>query len=266
MPHDPGVKALLVVALMAHPAWADDPLFAKARAAIERGDLDEAARQGQLAGPAAVERALRGTDRMSSLAAIAAAPGCEDAAELLPALAVVARGTDRRTAIPAARAAWTIARAIAVRDPDDDIAAEQLANDRARWAAIAADGTRWIEVRVAALATVAVLAAPDLGYELAPLLADRDPDLRAAAIALIPQPTPAAARTPLAAALVHDADDRVALAAAQALCADLVADPAAPILDAIGDAGLARIKTLVTLKGSPAAIRDANRCLAAKRH
>jgi len=96
------------------------------------------------------------------------------------------------------------------------------------------------------------------------MLADPDPDLRAAAIALIPQPTAAALRAPLVETLLHDADDRVALAAAQALCADLVADPPAPILDALGEPGLAKIRTLVAMKASPGPIRDATRCLSAR--
>ena len=44
-------------------------------AAIERGDLDEAARQGALAGPGVVEQALRSNVRETVLAGIVAAPG-----------------------------------------------------------------------------------------------------------------------------------------------------------------------------------------------
>src|SRR3954471_2490664 len=89
--------------------------IASMTAALDRGDIDEAARQGALAGPAVVEKALAAKlapgktttaqARTMRLAAIAAAPITEDAAELLPDLAELAAGPDRRTAIPAARAA-----------------------------------------------------------------------------------------------------------------------------------------------------------------
>src|SRR5690242_17585325 len=127
------------------------------RAALERGDLDEAARQGALAGPVVVERALRSPDRLTRLAAIAAAPITVDRAELLGPLARAADGADRRTAIPAARAARTIARELAARPRPDDIAADDVATWRAAWAALAMRGDRWIELRVVALDTAAAL-------------------------------------------------------------------------------------------------------------
>src|SRR5262245_32894287 len=92
--------------------------IASMTAALDRGDVDEAARQGALAGPAAVGRALGSRERSTQLAAIAAAPDVEDRAELLAALADVAAGPDRRTAIPAARAARSIARGLQAL-PDD---------------------------------------------------------------------------------------------------------------------------------------------------
>ncbi|HEX7836134.1 MAG TPA: hypothetical protein VF469_01660, partial [Kofleriaceae bacterium] len=64
--------------------------LAAMRAAIERGDLDEAARQGALAGPAVVERALASRDRRIQLAAIAASPIVQHRAELLAPLARLA--------------------------------------------------------------------------------------------------------------------------------------------------------------------------------
>ena len=71
-------------------------------------------------------------------------------------------------------------------------------------------------------------------------------------------------RPALAGALAKDTDNAVALAAANALCFDLVADAPGPILDAIGPAGMTRLKSLV--EGAPAkAVRDAKRCLTAKR-
>jgi hypothetical protein len=245
------------------------------RAAIERGDLYEAARQGALAGPAVVERALGAADRPTRIAAIAAAPITEDRAELLDALARAAAGADRRTAIPAASAARQIARELARNNPPDDLAGEDLAAWRTAWAALAMRGDRWIELRILALDTAAALYhALDhvgAGVDLAAALHDPDPAFRRAAASTVALPAPAATHAALAAAAATDPDPDVALAAAQSLCLsiDLTADPAAnarPILDALGAAGLARVRALVTAGRLPAApvVRDAARCLAAE--
>ena len=101
--------------------------IAAMRAALERGDLDEAVRQGALAGPVVVERALHAGDRATRLAGIAAAPVVEDRAELLDALADAAGGPDRRTAIPAAAAARAIARELERQGRPDDLAADDVA-------------------------------------------------------------------------------------------------------------------------------------------
>ena len=246
------------------------------RHATERGDVDEIARVGVLAGPAVVERALEADDRMAQLGGIVAAPAVAQREQLLPALAEVARGGDQRTALPAAWAARAIAPRSRQEDRPDDVAAEDVADWRAMWLALAMRGDRWIEVRTAALATAAELARVggggssdvDVGFELAAVLADPDPALRAAALALVPQPAPTALRATIAAAVANEAGPRVALVAAQALCADLVADDPAPVLAALGDAGLARIRALVTTipddaRADIGAIRDVARCLAA---
>ena len=229
--------------------------------AFERGDLDETSRQGMLAGPAVVEGALSATTRSTQLAAIVAAPRVEGSAELLPALATRAGGGDRRTAIPAARAARTIARELATRELPDDLATDDIAGWRAQFDQLAGNPQRFIEVRVLALDTVTSLAQildpGALGFDLATALGDVDPAYRAIAIANVPRPTPAPAMAPLANTVKNDADDKVALEAAQVLCGD---DPAAarPLLAA---QGLDRIKKLVA--GKPArTIRDASRCLA----
>ena len=230
-------------------------------AAYERGDLDETARQGELAGPVVVERALHSKVRTTVLAAIVAAPVVEDRAELLPALARLADGADRRTAIPAARAARAIATELAHHALADDVAADDIATWRADFEAI---GKREhvIEVRVAALDTAAALAhvldPADLGFDLAAALGDRDPALRIGALELVPRPLPPALRTSVAAAVTSDVDPAVALAAAQVLCADVADDPAATRA-ALGERGLERIRVLV--KDHPGA-RDASRCLA----
>lgn len=215
-------------------------------AAMDRDDLDEASRQGALAGPSVVERALAAPSRTARLAGIAAAPAVEDRAELIPALARLASGPDRRTAIPAALAARTIARRLAQHELPDDLAADDVASWRASCEAIARRGELFVEVRVIALETAAELArAIDpgaLGFELPALLADSDPALRAAAVDLVPRPVPAALRPALVATFTGDADPQVRLAAAAALCSD--------------DGDLDRLRALVKDPGSAGA-----RCL-----
>lgn len=241
--------------------------LATMRAAIERGDVDEAARQGTLAGPAVIAEALAAADRPARLAGIAAAPSATDRESLLGPLARVAAGADRRTALPAARAARVIARELATRiDLPDDLAPEDVAGWRELYVGLARDRDRWIDLRVIALDTAAALdrapgGAHGLAIDLGAALAEPDPAFRRAAIALVPAPVPGAMRAPLAAAVAKDADAGVALAAAAALCGDLAVDPAPPILDALGGAGVDRIRALVAGKGPPALIRDAKRCL-----
>ncbi len=241
--------------------------LATMRAAIDRGDIDEAARQGMLAGPAVIAQALRAPDRSARLAGIAAAPSATDREELLGPLAKLAAGADRRTSIPAARAARLIARELAGRiDLPDDVAPDDVGTWKRAYLDLARDRDRWIELRVIALDTAAALdRAPSetlgLGIEIADALADPDPAFRRAAIALVPAPVPVAMRAPLASTIAKDTDADVALAAAAALCADVATDPVQPIVDALGGPGLDRIRSLVTTKGPPAAIRDAKRCL-----
>ena len=214
--------------------------------AFERGDIDEAARQGALAGPAVVERALAAKARTTKLAAIAAAPITEDRAELLVDLADVAASPDRRVAIPAARAARVIAQQLAQHDLPDDLAQQDLDAWRARFLSIATNADHIVEVRLACLDTAQALG----GFGLAPLLADSDPLVRAEAIDLQPRPVDPALRAELAQTVARDADPQVALAAARLLCAD---DPAAGTA-ALGTVGTARLAKLPR-------DRDAARCL-----
>jgi hypothetical protein len=228
--------------------------------AYERGDVDEAGRQGMLAGPVTVEQGLRSTVRTTQLAAIAAAPAVEARPELLPALADAAGSADRRVAIPAARAARAIARELAKKDLPDDIGDDDVMTWRALFDQIAHARPRFIEVRVLALDTVASLAqthsTTSIGFDLAGALDDPDPAFRRAAVQLVPRPTPASLRAALADAVKTDADEKVALGAAQALCGD----DREPALALLGAQGLDRIKKLVAGK-PPRATRDAIRCL-----
>jgi hypothetical protein len=237
--------------------------IASMTAAVERGDLDEAARQGALAGPNVVEQALRSKTRSTVLAGIVAAPTTEDRAELLPVLARVAGGGDRRTAIPAALAARTIAEQLAKKDLADDIAAEDIQTWRAVFEVLAITKGRVIEVRVASLETAAalehVIDPAQLGFDLGHALADPDPLLRAAALELVPRPTAAALRAVIVPVL-GDSDTAVTLAAAQTLCAD-VADDASAVKAALGTDGIAKIKAIVKAHPNAIEVRDASRCL-----
>ncbi len=231
-------------------------------AAVDRGDLDEAARQGALAGPAVVERALASKVRSTVLAGIVAAPAVEDRAELLPALARLAAGHDRRTAIPAARAARTIASALSKKDLPDDLAPDDLQGWRSSFEQLAFAGTGLIEARVAALETAAALEHAidprELGFDLARALGDTDPALRIAALTLVPRPSAVALRAALVTA-IEDRDADVALTAAQTLCTDIADDPAG-VKAALGGAR-AQLEALVKTHPNAAESRDAARCL-----
>ncbi len=228
--------------------------IASMTAAVDRGDLDEAARQGALAGPAVVEKALHSKVRATVLAGIVAAPSVEDRVELVPALATVAAGSDRRTALPAARAAREIALGLAKKDLADDIAPDDLEQSRALFEQIALSRSP-IEVRVAALETASalehVLDPDQLGFDLSRALADVDPALRAAALGAIDRI--AIAQRPVIVAALGDRDPTVALAAARALCAD---EDLPGIKAALGEPGLAQVKALAKSHAA-----DVARCL-----
>lgn len=233
--------------------------IASMTAAVERGDPDEAARQGAMAGPRVVDQALRSKVRETVLAGIVAAPVCEDRAELLVPLARVAGGGDRRTAIPAARAARTIAEQLAKKELADDIAADDVQAWRDAYEQLALGKGRLIEVRVAALETAAALGHVGdpmaLGFDLAKVMVDPDPALRVAALELVPRPTAKAMYAVIVPAL-GDSSSAVSLAAAETLCADAGDDPAA-VKAALGPTGMAQVKAIA--KAHPAA-KDLARC------
>jgi hypothetical protein len=159
--------------------------IASMTAALDRGDLDEVARQGALAGPRVVEDALASRDRTAQLAGIVAAPAVEDGVELLPALARIAGGADRRTAIPAARAALAIARGFGRHERPDDLAPDDVEARRASFADLARSPEHLVEARVLALETAHALAAGgELGFDLPAAIADPDPDVALAAAAI----------------------------------------------------------------------------------
>ncbi|MFT3697361.1 MAG: hypothetical protein QM831_29735 [Kofleriaceae bacterium] len=219
-------------------------------AAVERGDLDEAARQGMEAGPAIVAQALHAKSRTTILAGIVASPAVEDRAELLPDLAKLAGSGDRRIAIPAARAAKQIADLLGKKELPDDIATDDVQAWRASFEQLAVTRGYPIEVRVASLETAAalehVIDRDQLGFDLTKVLADPDPLLRIAALDLVPRPIEGALRAAIVNA-ISDSNDGVALAAANIACAD----------EDKSGVDLARVKALV--KAHPAT--EAARCI-----
>jgi len=180
-----------------------------------------------------------------------------------PSLARLAAGHDRRTAVPAVRAAQTIAEALSKRELPDDLAADDPQGWRSAFEQLALSPRALIEVRVAALETAAALEHAidphELGYDLGHALGDPDPALQLAAVTLVPRPTAAALRAPLVVALA-DRDASVALAAAQTLCADADDDLGA-VRAALGEAGLAQLHALVKAHATASEARDAARCL-----
>lgn len=273
-PYDGGVvrawkfAVLAGLVLLIGPARAGAP--SRLERALEARDPDALAAAGQALGPAALEQALAAPSRRTVLAATFAAPSAERPWSLLEPLAAAARGPDRPIAVGAAHAARAIARALDRQTVlDEDVPADVVQTALTAWRDVGADASRWTDVRVAALETGRALAdalgedagADDLPYRLETALADPDPEIRRAALELVPHDA-----VPLAtvAALLHDADSIVAVVAAQVLCAGLAFDDApAPILAAAGSAGLARIRALVAMPGQPpTAVLDAARCLA----
>lgn len=245
------------------------------RGALLSGSTDEVERAARNAGSRRLSIALAGadSDRVLALAAADGAPFAEDAVWLLVPLAVAAGSPDRPLAVRAARAAARIAgtldrTALLTADVPPDWTRARVHELRA----IAADPSRWTDVRVLALEAAARLhraleldAGPaDAPYDLAATALDPDPELRRAAFELLGSPLRPAELAIAASAVARDGESMVALAAGQAACEGLrFGDPARPVLAAIGAKGLVRLRALVANKAlSPGARLGAARCLA----
>ncbi len=238
-------------------------------AAFQRGDRDQLAHEARRAGHR-LSGALASDDRTLRLAAVAAAPEARSPWVTLAPLAKLARSIDRREA---ASAAWTAARIAGDLDRrtvlDQDFPVDLLHERMAAWRAVARDRGRWPDVRVHALETAAAVHralgsdAVEAPFDLATTALDPEPEVRRAAFELLPAPLPDELIPMVAGRVTGDGESAVALAAAQALCLGIAldADPA-PLLAALGDAGLARITELTVVSGmSAAAVTDARRCL-----
>ncbi len=262
----------LLAALLLVPGTSAGTGDALARALVSP-DRDAVAAIGAGSGAAPLAQVLAGGGRRARLAACRAAPSAPDAWALIGPLAAVADRPDRALAVEAARAAGTIAAALdrdallGAEAPDDEVRAALTA-----WRSIGADAHRWPDVRVRALEIGRDLAAAlgpdatgdDAPYDAAARIADPDPEVRRAALELLPPRDPPLA---LAAAALADPDPEVAVAAAQAMCTGLaLGDDPAPALAAAGADGLARMRALVVDSALAAPARlDTARCLVADR-
>jgi hypothetical protein len=236
-----------------------------------RGDDAEVARRGRLASAHDLAPGIVSPDRVTTLAAIAAAPSAVDAWELLLYLADLAGGADRPIAQAAARTADQIAATITADALwTFDIERDAIAKRAAAWAAIAARDDRWADVRVLALEISQQLSRAldpaTVGLDLNAALLDLDPEFRRAALELLPSPVPTAERDRAARAAQQDPDPVVAIAAVQAVCSGLAfGDPAQKALAALGEEALSRARDAITDGSLPLTARmDAARCVAAE--
>lgn len=243
---------------------------AKLRYSLDRGAGAELQEIGVRASGGDLSLALQSPDRKVVLAATAAVRAAEDGWVLLAPLAELASRPDRPLAAAAAASAVAIAARIDEAFLDEHEVTKAELGERIRaWSALAAARHRWPDVRVHALEISAHLARVGrgfaLGFDLAGLAGDPEPEVRRAAFEVLPQPVPESARALAAEAVAHDSEPVVALAAAQSLCSGLGFDePAGPILAALGDAGAQRLRTLILDPTLPPAARlDGARCLAA---
>lgn len=283
-----GALAVLAALLLAGDAGAVDPvepvdrqLDRLDRASFSPGlveaflgdDRPTVHRLGRAAGSRGLAAHLVSPHRPTVLAAIAAAPAAEDAWALLRPLARRAGEPDRSIA---SRAAVAGARIAADLDRDllltQEAPSDAVRDALAAWLRVALDQGRWADVRVRALEVCAGIAgalgphAPALDWT--GLAADADPEIRRAALELAPSPLPPELRTDAARRLADDPSDSVALAAGQVLCAELAGGgDIAPLLAAVGDAGLGRMRALAGDRQRSAAARfELVRCLVADDH
>ncbi len=237
-------------------------------AAYQAGDRDTLAHIAANASVSTLTKSMVAKDRAKRLDAIAGAHATADAWVMLAPLADLAKSRDRRVASMAARAAVRIASDLVPEDvADREIPVDMLRERVAAWRAIADTPGRWADVRVHALDVTAnlhrALADASVPFDVDRAVSDREPEVRRAALELLPIPLPDAHVARVAAVVTGDDDPDVALAAAQALCAGIAlgADPT-PLRAALGDAGLARVRELTATGDlSDVAATDAERCL-----
>lgn len=238
-----------------------DAFFADDRPTVDR--------LGQARGARGLAPDLVSPHRGTVLAAIAAAPAADDAWALLGPLARRAADPDRslatRAAAAGARIAATLSRDLLL---EHEAAPDELRDVLAAWLRVALDDGRWADVRVHALevsaALVAALGPDGPVLDWAGMAADADPEVRRAALELAPVPPGEELSAEAGRRVADDENKMVALAAGQVLCGELATGAKKkPILDALGQEGIARLQDLVTDEALSAAARlEAARCLA----
>lgn len=246
---------LAVSVVAAAPAPADE--LAQAYVA---GDADALAEAVGHKSTADLDRRLHDKRRLVRLSTIAALTGVDDPWAQLTGLADAAGAADRPVAVAASRVARTIARRLnpgVLEDRDVNRAAVAAALERFR--KLVADQGRWADVRVLALETGTLLGR-SLGDDTTPAfltnqIKSDEPEVRRAALELLPQPLTKSSRA-AAAAAVADKDDLVAATAAAVMCQGISAgDPAAPVRAALGEGGSARVTAF--LKAPPPGLEPA---------
>jgi|GEM_PF-4094050 len=275
------MQPLVIVALLASPPTAapaaDKP--AQLEAALRAGHTVDLRRLGRELGAAGLAPLLApAAPRAQRLAALEASVAAPDAPLLLGALARWAGRPDRRSAASAARAAAAIAGNLSLtRALQLDLAPADLARWGEVYMILAAEPGRWTDVRVHALEVAAALsdAMPDTWerrpFDLARALNAPEPQLRRAALELVPVPLPDELASTVVAQL-DDSDPSVTLAAAQAICAAVPLaddspgrDSAATALARLGER-LDRVRALLADPSAdllPATVLDVAHCLVA---
>lgn len=244
----PVVWLVSMVALSAVAAAAPaptDPLVA----AYVAGDSETLAEAAGRLSAGQLDQRLNDKRRLVRLSAVAGLGAVDDPWSHLRALASAASDADRPVAVAAISAALTHVRRL---DPGiietRDLSRAGLAVALDRFRKLVADTGRWADVRVLALETSNLLARRlgDAGAAafLHKQIGSDEPEVRRAALELLPQPLSKASRA-AAAAAIADKHDLVAATAAAVICQGIAAgDAAAPLRDALGRTGAARAAAL----------------------
>jgi|GEM_PF-5089045 len=254
---------LAVSVVAAAPAPADELVTA-----YVAGDADALAEAAGHESPAELDRRLHDNHRLARLSTIAALFSVDDPWPQLTGLAAAATDADRPVAVAASHAASTIARRL---NPgvleDRDVNRSAVAAALERFRKLVANQGRWADVRVLALETSTLLGM-SLGDDTTPAFVTNqiksdEPEVRRAALELLPQPLSKASRA-AAAAAVSDKDDLVAATAAAVMCQGISAgDPPKPVREALGDRGRARVNAFLNAPPpglEPAMIRYLRSC------
>jgi len=267
------LAALLALVLGPPPSSAQPRSESGLIDAFMRTDFDGIARAGRAYSARGLAKLLHASSPAARRAAIAAAPAAEDGWQLLGDLAVLAGKADRAVAPAAARAAASISQSLSPsRVAELEITEATLRERAARWGALARHGGVWPDVRVHALEVNALLtralssdAREGVAVSLESIATDPEPEVRRAAIELADQPLDAGNRERAAEMLRSDGDPVIAVVAGQALCGGIaMGDASRPILQAIGSAGLERLRDLVGNPKLPITARiEAAYCLRA---